>query len=377
MSMLAFFPWLQIQQPRQFGPFRLVCFNRGRGPAEPKSEEQRILDAVLAPYKIFTRSVEAATIVELDGRSPTTDLSDAERNDLFVLSQLVTVGGLAAREFCGHTRYCNSTDFAFMIQSFTERPNGTFFGIRRRDGTVGVRVTADAYQVIAPPQISDGHALDLDAALIEALLRARGHACWGRLYGALAPFIRANTDSADVAEQAEVVDMVGAFEKALGVWGSEDLRREFEAHFLPTRTISPRDAPRVPPARRNGSSVRRLWMGDFYELRNAHSHGDQDLPQGLMWTREEHLLLGAYAFSLLIKSLLSRSGLYTLTRDDQRAIDLFEIRARSPQHLWTKNEEGGGVWSGAYFELLSGRAAVSLTELLKAAHEVGGAAEVH
>jgi hypothetical protein len=366
MSMLAFFPWLQVREAVQVDRFHLACFNKGRGPSDSGSEEQRILDAALAPYRVFSNPIDSATLVRLDDKPYTSDLTENERNDLFVFSQLVAIGGLAARKFFGQTGYCNAADFAFVIQGFRDEPNGTFFDVRKRDGGMGVRVTAESYQVLAPPHLSHDNPKQIDVPLIEALLRtrARGHAIWDRLYGSFGPFIRANTDAAEVAEQSEVVDMVGAFEQALGVWGSEDLRREFEAHFRPTKDISPRDAPRIPPARRNGSSVRRFWIADFYELRNAHAHGDQELPTNLVWDRLEHLLLGAYAFPLLINSLLNEHGPYTLTEEDQTAIDLFEWRGRAKDHLWTRNERGRPLWNKLHIDFLSARAGERLEQAL-------------
>jgi hypothetical protein len=52
----------------------------------------------------------------------------------------------------------------------------------------------------------------------------------------------------------------------------------------------------------------------------------------------EHLLLGAYAFPLLVKSLLSSEHRYQLTEADQKAIDLFEWRARASGHLLERVE---------------------------------------
>jgi hypothetical protein len=175
--------------------------------------------------------------------------------------------------------------------------------------------------------------IQLDVALISALMGARGTVVWERIFEAIGPFLRANTDSPQMAEQTEVVEMVGAFERALSVWGSDELKREIRRHFRPTNDISPRDAPRIPPAQRNGPSVRSFWIADFYELRNAHAHGSPAPPGGLVWDRTEHLLLGAYAFPLLAKCLLEEQHFYQLTEADQRAIDLFEWRARSDGHL--------------------------------------------
>jgi len=201
-----------------------------------------------------------------------------------------------------------------------------------------------AYRVPAPYHLGDdGLPIRLDEPLLAALIAARGSPLWDRLSGALESFLRANTDSDEVALQTEVVDMTGAFEAALGVWGSDDLKQAFGEHFQPTKDILPRDAARVPAALRNGPSVRRLWIDDLYKLRNAHAHGAQAPPSDGIWDTGEHLLLGAYAFPLLVKSLLREEGFYTLTDNDQQSIDLFEWRARSADHLSKRN--GSYVWS--------------------------------
>lgn len=341
MGMLAFFPWLSIDERIDVGSFRLTPFERGQAPAGAGTAEQRLIDGVLAPFRRAHGPVNVATIAHVEGKAYTTELDEAERNELFVFSQVVAFGGLAAREFCSYGRYCNTADFSFVIQGFRDEPNGTFFDVRRRDGYSGTRVTADAYQVQAPVQMSSHRPIHLDVALIRALMNARGTRVWDRVFEAIGPFLRANTDSADVTEQTEVVEMAGAFENALGVWGSDDLKRELGRRFRPTRDISPRNAPRIPPARRNGVSVRSLWIADFYDLRNAHAHGSQTPPADLVWDRKEHLLLGAYAFPLLVKSLLSEENVYQLTEADQKAIDLFEWRARAQGHLLERIEREG------------------------------------
>ncbi len=338
MGMLAFFPWLSIDERIAVDRLRLSPFERGTAPAGAGTAEQRLIDGVLAPFRVPHGPVNIATIAHLEGRAYTADLDEAERNDLFVFSQVVAFAGLAAREFCSYGRYCNAADFAFMIQGFRDEPNGTFFDVRRRDGRSSIRVTADVYQVQAPSQMSFHRPIRLDVGLIRALMNARGTPVWDRVFEAIGPFLRANTDSAEITEQTEVVEMVGAFEKALGVWGSDGLKRELGRHLRPTSDISPRDAPRIPPARRNGPSVRSFWIADFYELRNAHAHGSQTPPGGLVWDSMEHLLLGAYAFPLLVKSLLSSEHRYQLTEADQKAIDLFEWRARAPGHLLERVE---------------------------------------
>jgi len=380
MGMLAFFPWLSIGEPVAVDRLRLVSFERGAAPAVAGTDEQRLIDGVLAPFRAAHGPVNVATIVHLEGKAYTADLDEADRNDLFVFSQVVAFGGLAAREFCSWGHYCNAADFSFVIQGFRDEPNGTFFDVRRRDGHTSVRVTADAYQVQAPSQMSFHRPVRLDTALIRALMSARGTPVWDRIFEAIGPFLRANTDSAEITEQTEVVEMVGAFEKVLGVWSADKLKRELWTHLRPTRDISPRDAPRIPPALRNGPSVRSLWIADFYELRNAHAHGSQTPPSGLVWDRMEHLLLGAYVFPLLVKSLLSEENRYELTEADQKAIDLFEWRARSKRHLLERVETEGRhndiQWNLLELEFINEQGRRALEEYFRR-EAAKGSSEVH
>jgi hypothetical protein len=374
MGMPAFFPWLEIEGSVRVDRFRLVRFQRGREPAGPGSAEQHAIDSVLAPFRQRSGPVNVATLACHDGKSYTSDLGETEREELVVFSQIVTFGGLSSRELCAFvaSRYCNASDFTFTMQGFQDTANGTFFDVRRRDGYTSVRVTADAYQVPAPAHLGARFRVRLDVPLMEALYRVRGQPLWDRLYESIAPFIRANTDSPDISPQLEVVEMVGALEKALGVWGADGLKKTFEHHFRPTVDISPRDAPRVPPARRNGTSLRRLWIADLYELRNAHAHGSQSPPADLMWDRTEHLLLGAYAFPLLVKSLLREAGVYSLTEDDQEAIDLFEWRAKAREHLLSANAEGQLVWNAERIEFIHDRAGRAFDRLVEAEHGSNG-----
>jgi hypothetical protein len=350
MSMLAFFPWLEIEGRILLGEYEIVPFKRGREPSGSGSEEQKRIDSVLHPFKSGQGPVNVATIVRLADRELLKDFPEGELDSLFMLALLVAFGGLAVREFCGvaGVRYCNATDFTFMVQSFREEANGTVIDILRRDGRTSIRITADVYQVFRPWHAS--HPLGgvrLDVPLIEGLLQARGRGLWDHFRDSITAFVRANTDNPEIAPQSEVVDTVGAFERLLGVWGADRLKQEFECHFRPRRDIKPKDAPRVPPALRNGPSLRRLWIADFYEHRNPHAHGSQSTEPGLLWDRREHLLLAAYAFPLLVKSLLNEAGLYALTSDDQDSIDAFEWTAGTKEHLLSKNERGQIAWQAA------------------------------
>jgi len=368
MGMLAFFPWLRIEKDATLGEFELVSFERGLRPSGAQSPQQRVIDSILAPFECAPdRSVNLATLVRLDGRDLTDDLSEDERDRLFVFSKLVAFGGLARNEFCGLLPCCNATDFTLLLQGFRQQADGTRITIRRRDRDEEIRVMEDAYRVREPLYASHSSLpTKLDVALIEALLSARGHQLWECLRDAVEAFVRANSDNPEIAPQSEVVDMVGAFERVLGVWGKDDLKKRFGDHFKPRSDIPLSNAPRIPPARRNGPSLRRLWITDLYDLRNPPAHGNQSVQGGCLWDRAEHLLLGAYAFPLLVKSLLSDAGRYCLTVGDQDAIDAFEWRARPKEQLLLRDGSGQCAWKSAHLEFLREQARQSLAKAVSA-----------
>ena len=69
--------------------------------------------------------------------------------------------------------------------------------------------------------------------------------------------------------------------------------------------------------------LRETWLKDFYQLRNDYAHGKRASGRPRIWNPQEHLLLGAYCFPLLIKILL-RDKYYNLSEDDADDIELFE-----------------------------------------------------
>jgi hypothetical protein len=105
MSMLAFFPWLDLDEELRLPEFSLVQFQRGRLPG---GEIQTALDAVMEIYVVGdNRPVSKGTMVQLPGHTLTDDLTDDERSELFVLAELTALAGLAKREYFAPFHYAN------------------------------------------------------------------------------------------------------------------------------------------------------------------------------------------------------------------------------------------------------------------------------
>ncbi len=334
--MVAFFPWLNVGRDYDFGDFQLVAFQREQRPAGPETAApdpalQATLDAVLAPFLAHTRPVNLATLLRVGAHGLTDDLNEQERELAFLASELIAFGGLATREFFEplglHEHYCNFDNFTNYVQGFRDLQRGSTLSIRRRDVGFLSFVAGDAYRVDEPPHVSaQAPTIVLDEPLIRGLLGARARAEWPSFDEALFGFNRANTDNATTREHFEAVMMVGAFARLLDIPGprmEEPLAQTFVATFQPAQDLRSGAAPRGIrfPAE---MPVREAWIRDFVRLRHGPAHGIRDVGYPSVWPLREHLLLGAYAFPLLVKRRLQALHLYALTDQDRANIDVFE-----------------------------------------------------
>lgn len=294
--------------------------------------------------------INVATVLRFGGHRITDELTEDQREDAFLVADLVAFGGLAAREFFspfGAGPYCNNDNFQIIIQGFPEWPGGAAVSTRRRDGGTLAYVTEDANHTYAPRHVRAQQEIRLDVPLIRALLAARESEHWQRFEEAVFWFNRANTDATETREQSEAVMMVGAFERVFGLHGGNEheLAAAFAQTLVPAREVPVSAAPRIPGQRfRDPMPVREAWVRDFFRVRGEPAHGRRDLRYPSVWPLREHLLLGAYAFPLVVKILLSRApfGLYTLTDEDRAAVDLFERLASEDAFAHMRERVAGG-----------------------------------
>jgi len=324
MSMLAFFPWLTLESDLAIEGYHLLRFHRGSLPGK----EQQTIDGVLEAYlEGETRSVSRATILTTDDRGIIDELSDEQMADVFEVAELVAFAGLAGREYFlpGGMKYCNRETFNLIVQRFQSTSQGVAVFSRRRDGSTHTYVTASQNRVRRPISQYGVSGVGLDVSFLTALIQARDHQDWEHLTEAIYFFNKANTDSDLVSEESECVEMVGAFERLLQCFhGKEDeVAQRFLALWEPSEWLEPVSCERV-PADKRGRPVVETWLRDFFGYRGFHAHGRKAIWRPTIWSRREHLLLGAYGFSLLVKLWLKERSLYQLTDRDEPDIDVFE-----------------------------------------------------
>ena len=119
MSMLVFFPWLEMRGQGEIANLRLMEYKRGELPAGSGTAIQQEIDSILELYIAHgTRPIERATIIAMGGSDLTHDLEDDEINAVFAFSELLAFAGLATRQFFSQFEYCNRDVFQVVVQQF-------------------------------------------------------------------------------------------------------------------------------------------------------------------------------------------------------------------------------------------------------------------
>lgn len=327
MSMVAFYPWLAIDERLSVGRFDLLPWNReDQDPRFWDAETQATLDALLAPFmRTPTSPIRRAVVVQGAARGPLEDLDEEARAEFFDLNELVTFSGLAARRFFIDTGYCNATNFTPVVQGFTEVGNGTVIRTRRRDGHTDIRIPGRWHREEVPPHVFLGASVGIDVNLLSGLVGARDEEGWAP-YGLSIPlFNRANTDGTTMPERAELILAVCAFERLLDSEANErDLATKFHGGLPVRAPRSIAQCERIHERDRQRASIREVWMRDLFRTRGSLAHGHSERANRAMWEQREHLLLAAFVFPLLVKHCLATTGRYALTEDDVVGTESFE-----------------------------------------------------
>jgi hypothetical protein len=334
MSMLVFFPWLQLDTSITVGDFTLIPYERGCMPGGHGSDVQATLDAITEAYLTQVKQpIRHATLVRIGQGDLTRDLDEQERRATFVLSELLAVCGLSCRQFfqSGNLDYWNRDNFRLVVQTFANPHMGVAVTTRRRDGSTTNYSSKGIYLVHEPEHVFSHTIVCIDHPLLEALFRVQGAGTWDPYWESMVYFNLANTDNMDMAEQVEVVLLNGAFERLLDCHrGKEDDVAERFAHTLtPTTDRAPHtcarlSGPGVPNSLTRSATIREMWMRDFFRLRRSHAHGKLVPTPQPVWPIRDHLLLASFVFPLLLKCRLAQEGFYQLSEKDQCELDVFE-----------------------------------------------------
>jgi hypothetical protein len=157
-SAIAFFPWLESQEPLQVGPVRLIPYVKRRAPGNQPSATQNDIDGVLRAYsRKPTSRGKQATILEVGNWRMGMEATPRVVSRLFHVRELVAFSGLARRRLFTHLEYCNFHTYTLVVQRFQPGQTGTFaFTTRRRDGGTNQLWGSDEFAFQLPRHQGEG-----------------------------------------------------------------------------------------------------------------------------------------------------------------------------------------------------------------------------
>jgi hypothetical protein len=334
MLNLAIFPWLRIATPVETDRFTIHPFEPGKAVPGATLQGTTHLERMASLYReVGGQAVREYTILQRRGGELLAELSPAELEEAFAFRDLLALCGLCTRSFFDDRNYVNADDFALNVVPLDlARPGrGRATQARRRDGTnTTLHTDEETAWVRRPAHVrSSIETYSLDGDLLRTLESVRETSLGQRIHEAAISFNLANTDRADIPESAELVLLASALEALFGLRKGNDRARALAAKI---RTVW---APslRIPLARSSRAQGRHrswpstltdLWINDLFITRNAFAHGNFTSKRTPLWRPQEHLLLGAFLFPLLVKSLLADAGSRPLTKKDEFDVDSFE-----------------------------------------------------
>lgn len=337
--MLGFLPWLPLWSEVSVGQAHFVPFVRGREPFGPDSAEQQIADKILSSFRPnANRPVKRAAIVRYGKHAMTEDLSEEERGQVWEDAEILCLAAISCNEyFCQVGHYANSSLFGVFFQGFGQDADHAVVTTGRRDGHVQAICWTESLNIPPAPGVTlaEGGSFDFDKALIEALCNYRTRRDWERWADGIICFNLANTDSALVRPHMEMVLMLAAFQRVLGVDKEKEgrLAKRFEAVLAPHTPLMVGQSRRCGGNQKREEPLRVRWIRDFYNARGACAHGNLRARSPSPWSTQEFLVLGAFIFPVVVKRLLAADGLYQMTEEDVTKEDAFERLADADIYL--------------------------------------------
>jgi hypothetical protein len=230
-----------------------------------------------------------------------------------------------------------------------------FTGTSRRDRyhtqtfpLASLRFTAPLHvNALIQPEVLVSIDEPLLMALLSQRLRSKSGSSvkqWEDWSDGIDNFNQANSDNPAVRWQTEWVLMCSAFRRVLltDEHKAKQVAQAFGVNFVPTDTLLSKVG--------NCEPLLQKWLYDFHSPRHDFAHGRHagsvfrpHQPGG--WQPIGGLLIGAILFPLLVRSLLFREGLYTITDQDRcQFVSAVELIRRFPANQYVPVEQVRTSW---------------------------------
>jgi hypothetical protein len=286
--MLAFLPWLRIEEPLRLGDFHL--FPQGSGDTPPEGVESAVspatVKAVLSQYwESAEEPLRVVTMLQYRGLPLGSVLGPEDRAAVVAFARHLAVAGMSDRRFIGGIGdgYTAAGHYQVIMQAFHD----PFIGVinhdfRRKDGRWNVTQGPSHNKFVRPWHlVQQGHPR-LDLPVLQALQANHSGPAAGQQHGELedsvTQFLLANSDSPDVSIEAEGTATYAAIER---VCEASQKLKDTQAKLAALLEAADRSqwatgllhrfGPGCTPSIRH--DVVAGWLQDLYALRGNTAHG--------------------------------------------------------------------------------------------------------
>lgn len=384
MAILIFTPWYNIVNQVQIGSYRLVPIDTSATNSHLGSighDARVILKSYLTqPFislqrnpPILEQSVKAATLILPSG------LFDSD--EVEILQYIISCAGVADREFIDSSLYLCTDNFKIVIQNYPTPipvPFDPAISTSTKAGLSSGVFSPGFFREVKPWHISNqrlsgnlNYRLVFNDKVAQCLwnfykAKDAKQAIWAsHIFPSLYSFHQANTDANSA--QADCIYSEAAIEKLIlgGRFGEEKLIKE-ALIFLANKNINfepigstTRDWRSVTFRKPDKSvaspnSIFEAWLRELVRQRNLYAHGGHRSQSPTVWSLNEHLLLAAYLYPLLLKLFVSNydsSIAFQISNDDFTKLRIFEkLLARTDYSEETTAYSGLTNWSEVIHE---------------------------
>jgi len=323
-------PWLKLGCDLQMGKYFFL-----RWPREDSKfgEFAQSLNSICGMYKYIDGGVESPQTIITDNSHPRFERVEVQERQAFQeVVTILTTSLIGENEFFSNFgNYVNSSLTELHFQNFSLGEDLVAFTSYKRDGyTTDMGYEFSEITVSVPPGCrTRTECKGIDQAWLDALGKTleKNTSLDRLIIEASNLFCQANTDSPNVLQTTEVVMLANAFDRLFpSANGRYKLSEAISKELDKWVTISMKDSKRmaerqIVPSQIDSKctgewDIIRSWILELYVLRNSYVHGEDITQHKWGWTPNEHLLMGAYVFPLLLKVLISKEKRYELTEED-------------------------------------------------------------
>ncbi|MDI1263439.1 MAG: hypothetical protein PS018_09305 [bacterium] len=358
---VVFMPWVTLPHSIRIGRFR---FQPLRVNEIDTVIDREITDTIKSALNCYVRKngkpIESCTMVFRSSGDRSWDIPRKSWDSAVGAAKTLALACLAEQRFFeGHfSPHLNATMFRIIGQGVSAGSDQIAPFFSRRGGGLqigGLRFKDVVFQ--RPPQIEGTSCDVINEGLLRAIERATRTKCGAAqaILASLETFLLANTESPELDADSCIALSAIAFERLIepSANTAQGLAAAFSDYWAPFTNLTVEKSKRTKPDDKYklvqaSWPIHRKWMKELYEARSATVHRGSRSEFTKNWTTEQHLVIAAFAYPLVVKLRLAEEGLYSPSDKELASFETFDLLLDSSWGRgWRKPPEWSAILSMA------------------------------